>query len=399
MKKISIFSCLAAALLTFAGCEPTGNDGYEGINYINLTSEGGKISIFESEQTPIVVNVMLTAALDEDLVLTFAVAGPAGVVELQDNPVTIAAGDKAATFQIVSLNAGQLDAAANFVVGLDESVALPENVQLKSGFAFVVNPAPVENPLTEEQRAIIAAYKKATGIDLSKYIGAVSVSTVITGTDPDSGEIIDPVTVEGQTVIELSETSTEDAPVLKMTANAMGLDNYMYQAFNSMTVEHEYWVEYPNSVILMESINWNKEKVDEESFSVSLDGITLNQDKTLDFLGTFVDFWEEERTIVPFAYEFSAYNRELEATANGTLGIDREEGDMDDSTANPSYHLNLYDITPEYVSDPDNYYEGENWVEASAVISETSLTFTFAVHVRYDDYDYTRFVATYTPNN
>ena len=41
MKKILFFSCIAAALLSFVGCEETGN-GYEGTNYIYLESEGGK---------------------------------------------------------------------------------------------------------------------------------------------------------------------------------------------------------------------------------------------------------------------------------------------------------------------------------------------------------------------
>ena len=35
MKKILFFSCMAAALLSFAGCEEPGND-FEGTNYIYL---------------------------------------------------------------------------------------------------------------------------------------------------------------------------------------------------------------------------------------------------------------------------------------------------------------------------------------------------------------------------
>ena len=72
---------------------------------------------------------------------------------------------------------------------------LPENVELKEALAFVVTPVVVEeqNP-TDEKTALLNAYKEATGIDLTKYIGLVNVSTVITGTDPDSGEPVKPRT-------------------------------------------------------------------------------------------------------------------------------------------------------------------------------------------------------------
>ena len=33
MKKFSIFGCIAATLLCLTGCEPEGNNGYEGTNY------------------------------------------------------------------------------------------------------------------------------------------------------------------------------------------------------------------------------------------------------------------------------------------------------------------------------------------------------------------------------
>ena len=62
-------------------------------------------------------------------------------------------------------------------------------------------------------------------------------------------------------------------------------------------------------------------------------------------------------------------------------------------------HLNIYDTSKEYAEDPESDFEGENWIEPSAEVSETSMIFTFAIHVCYNDYDYTRFVATYTPNN
>ena len=223
MKKIAFFSCLVAAIVSFAGCEETGTD-FEGTNYIYLSSKDGKTSMFETDDEPITVEVMLTKALEEDLVITFDLKGKAGVVELNGNPVTIPAGEKTGSFTVAALGVYTLEAAENYTIGI--SSLLPEGVELKEQLQFVVNPVE-RTDLTSEQKAILNAYKTATGIDLYKFIGVVSVSTVITGTDPETYEPLDPQTVTGSTIITLSETATAEAPVLKMTANPMGIQDYM----------------------------------------------------------------------------------------------------------------------------------------------------------------------------
>ena len=396
MKKILFFSCIAAALLSFVGCEETGNNGFEGTNYIYLESLGGNTTVWEQDETPLAVTIMLTSALSEDLNLTFAVEGTEGVLDIEGNPVTIKAGQKTASFAIVSKNADKVTGVENFKVVLDAATVLPDKVQLKEGFSFVVRSAAV-SALTDAQKAIVEAYKTATGIDLSKYLGVVDVSTVITGTDPDSGEPLDPQTVTGKTIITLSESATAEIPVLKMVANPMGIQDYMYASLRAMTVENEDWCDseyYPDNTALMNAINWNAES--QEVFSMSLDGVTFNADKTIDFLGTTMGYWGDDITSVPFAYQFTAYERELIALQDGSFEKDEYSYD---ATANPDYHLNIYDTSKEYAEDPESDFEGENWIEPSAEVSETSMIFTFAIHVCYNDYDYTRFVVTYTPNN
>ena len=386
MKKILFFSCIAAALLSFVGCEETGND-YDGTNYIYLSAKDGKTTLFEADSAPLTVEVMLTKTLEEDLSLTFALQGTAGVVELTGNPVTIKAGEKTASLDIVSLNKNILDAAANYTLSLDASTVLPEGVALKDAFTFVVTPVAVE-ALTEAQMAIIEAYKTATGIDLAKYLGVVNVSTVITGTDPDTYEPLAPQTVTGKTIITLSESSTADVPVLKMVANPMGIQDYMYQILRSVTVDaDDYWYgEYALECYasFMNAINWSKTST--EVFAMSLDGIKLNSDKSIEYLGDGKDQYDGDITVVPFDYSFSAYDREL------SVNIEKDDEWASDATANPYYHLNCDDIT-------EDLYEGGNWVEASAEISNESLVFTFCTYACYLDGDYTRVVATYTPNN
>lgn len=395
MKRILVFGCMLAAMAGFTACtdDNTGNGGYEGINYIYLSTQEGKTTLYETDSDPLVVEVMLTAALDEDLVLDFSLAGAEGVVSLEGTPVTIKAGDKTASFNVVSNNANMLEAASNYTVGLAEDVVLPENVELKETLSFVVSPMTSE-ALTDTQKAVLDAYKASTGIDLSKYIGVVNVSTVITGTDPETYEPLDPRTVKGKSLITVSESATAEAPVLKMLTNAMGIEDHMYQILRSVTVDaDDYWYgEYtlPCYETLMETLGWNK--TSEEVFTMSLDGITFAADKSVAFLGAGLSQYEDEITIVPFDYSFTAYEREIAALADGSLDPSSDPDWAYDATANPYYHLNCDDIT-------EDLYEGGNWIEASASVSETALTFTFCVYGCYLDGDYTRIVATYTPNN
>ena len=393
MKKLLMFGCMLAAMAGFTACDDKGNGGYEGVNYIYLSTQESKTTLYETDETPLVVEVMLTAALEEDLVLDFALTGTEGVVSLEGCPVTIEAGSKTASFNIVSNNANVLEAAANYTVALASDVVLPENVELKEALAFVVSPMTAE-ALTDAQKAILEAYKTASGIDLSKYIGVVNVSTVITGTDPDTYEPLKPRTVTGKTLITLSESAVAEAPVLKMLTNAMGIEDHMYQVLRSVTVDaDDYWYgEYtlPCFATLMETLGWNK--TSEEVFTMSLDGITFGAEGAIEFLGDGLSQYEEEITIVPFDYYFTAYERELAAIESGDLDPSSDPDWYPDATANPYYHLNCDDIT-------ENDYEGDNWIEASASVSETALTFTFCVYGCTNDGDYTRVVATYTPNN
>lgn len=395
MKKILFFSCMAAALLSFAGCEETGND-FEGTNYIYLEAKDGKSTMFETDSEPLVVDVVLTKALEEDLQITFELAGPEGVVELSGNPVTIKAGEKTASFSVVSLNANALESSASYRIGI--SSLLPEGVQLKEPLQFVVSPMSVE-ALTDGQKAIIDAYKTATGIDLSKYIGAVNVSAVITGTDPETYEPLEPQTITGKTVITLSESATAENPVLKMIANPMGIQDYMYGVFRSLTVDNEDWYsEYnlPCYKTLMDAISWTPTSA--EVFGMSLDGISVDSEGRLSYVAEYVpdpEYPEDVYVHVPFEFSFTAYDREQ------TVIDSLKEQDPEwayDCTSDPFVFLNNDDITEDWFSDEEEGLVG-CWVETTGTVSNESMVFTFCMYTCDMDADYTRVVATYTPNN
>ena len=131
MKKFLMLGCMLAAMAGFTACEDdnTGNGGYEGINYIYLSTQEGKTTLYETDTDPIVVEVMLTAALQEDLVLSFAINGTEGVVSIEGNPVTIKAGEKTevtitprqsekkATHDLLNLQDSDKDASATSIQG------------------------------------------------------------------------------------------------------------------------------------------------------------------------------------------------------------------------------------------------------------------------------------------
>ena len=391
MKKLLMFGCMLAAMAGFTACDDKGGEGYQGVNYIYLSAQDGKTTLYEIDETPIVVEVMLTTALEEDLVLDFALTGTEGVVSLEGCPVTIEAGSKTASFNIVSNNANVLETAANYTVDLASDIVLPENVELNEALAFVVSPMTAE-ALTDAQKAILEAYRTSTGIDLSKYIGVVNVSTVITALDVETWEPV-AIPVTGKTLITLSESAAE-TPVLKMITNPMGIEDYMYQVLRSKTVDNdEFWYgEYALDCYntLMSAIDWNK--ISEEVFSMSLDGIAFGAEGEIEYLGEGENEYGDPIVIVPFDYHYTAYERELAAIEAGDINPSEDAEWYPDATANPYFHLNCDDISE------DLYGEGKYWVETTASVSETALTFTFCVYNYYDD-DYTRIVATYTPNN
>lgn len=388
MKKISILGCIAAALLSLAGCEQAGSGGYDGINYIYLESD--KTSMFEIDNEPIVVEVMLTKSLDKDVELTFALSDDSGIVRMEDNPVRIPAGKKTGYLKIYP-GSGSLAESTNYTVALDPSAPLSSGLTLKEPFTFTLVPVNVE-PLTAEQNAIIASYKAATGIDLAQFMGIVNVSVEYTAFDFTKEELLQPVTFTGKTLITLSDNATAAAPVIRMAANPMGIQDKMYSLLRALTVEYtNYWcVEefFPDNVNLMNTIGWNADS--KETFSMSLDGITFDAEGKIGFVGTGADQYGDDIVIVPFSYEFSAYTRELAAIADGTF-VKKDEYSFD-CTANPAYHLNNSDISVDA-------YEEENYTEASAVIdAKGNLVFTFCMATAMDS-DYTKVIATYTPNN
>lgn len=213
---------------------------------------------------------------EQDLVLNFELPDDKnGVLKLENNPVTIKAGKRSATFEVVSNQKNLLTEDTYFQVGISQFPT--DNLMLNETLQVRVKPNPKIPELSPQQKALIKGYKTKYGIDLNKWLGVLSCHTTVQS--PADG-YLQPFAAaftkeyDGKTVITLSEQATEDMPVLKMTDNPFGLTEYLYFVLRSETVaDPEFWTQQPEPQKLMKLLNWNKES--KETFAVSLDAIRL----------------------------------------------------------------------------------------------------------------------------
>lgn len=340
---------LLTAAVASTACNEEKATGYSGTNKIYLAAAENNAVITESSTTPLEVEVTLTSTVETATTLTFRLEDDTQeLLSLEGNPVTIAAGEKSATFQVVSNVKNLLTESTYITVGID-AAQLPAGMELAEALRIRVNPNPAVPELTEEQKALLAGYKEKYGVDLTAFLGVMKCQTTLN--IPGNGttnEFSTPKTEEipGQTVITLSEESTADTPVLKMTDNPMGLTDYLYWVLRQNTVDDdEIWTQQgedsPNQR-LMDCINWTDES--NETFNARLDGIKCqnitDSGADLDILGEVENSLGDPMIAVPFEFSFSAWNRQKERLEKGDADM-QEIYDMG-GYANPTFYLIAY---------------------------------------------------------
>lgn len=358
MKKLFIYTVGICLLPAFTSCKDDREENkYTGINKIYLSAETPVIT--ESENIPLTVNVDLTLTCEQDLVLNFELPDDKnGVLKLENNPVTIKAGKRSATFEVVPNQKNLLTEDTYFQVGISQFPT--DNLMLNETLQVRVKPNPKIPELSPQQKALIKGYKTKYGIDLNKWLGVLSCHTTVQS--PADG-YLQPFAAaftkeyDGKTVITLSEQATEDMPVLKMTDNPFGLTEYLYFVLRSETVaDPEFWTQQPEPQKLMKLLNWNKES--KETFAVSLDAIRLKDitstSTRLEYLGPGKNYYGAPITIVPFTYQFSALDRQNKLLESGNAEI-KEINDQG-ASADPAYYLNCYDlVNSDYYDTPENF--------------------------------------------
>lgn len=382
MKKIMahMMLILCAAMLLSSCSKNEVNNTYEGSNQIYLSIIGDNTTLVEGGDAELTVEVTLTKAVNEPVILKFALMNDdQGIVRLIQNPVTIGEGKNKGQFKVCSNGKNLLTVDTNFRIGMIE---VPKGMKLSQELLFRVKPNPAIIALTEKQKTLLAHYKTKYQIDLMSWIGPVSCHTkVMSPTDGSTTPFAKAFTKEysGQTVITLSDKATEDRPILKMTENPFGLTSYMEWVLQQETVfNDEYWHNPdagPNYKIIMELLGWNKENPG--VFTMMLDDIVLKDiskdTANLECKGEKITGGGDKTPTIPFVYSFSPWEKQKKLIAEGNEQA--KELEEADGTANPDHYLMVWSVDENEVGDETYFIPPGGTIDFKA----GKMTFQFSL--------------------
>ncbi len=401
---------MLAVLAGFSSCSSNDNEDGQMTNYVSISVDGNSI-INEDDEQAVTVNILLAYAPKSNATITLSLKGnDDNVATITPATVNIAAGEKTATVTVKSNNKHSL--AIPCVLTIEATYSDANMKSDGKAATITINPDSDIPELTADQLKLIEGYKEKFNIDLTKLLGKINVSTVVTFNDDDKTETFasdeSNRSFSGTTIITLSDKATADKPVLKMTSNAMGLATFNYEMLRKKTVEDtEYWMEYPESKAIMSVLNYDYSK---ETFTMTLDGIEVNtSDMSLSYTGKKITPYEEEITTIPFAYTWSAWSRMKQMADEGKtvivdngLGEDGNEQKVETavsdiitgmSTLNPSFYFDNTDINDD--AENTGYSEIFTMPTGKIDFSTGKMTFSFPWYLD-NTYGCQRIDATYT---
>lgn len=407
MKKITfMLMCMLAMLTGFSACSSSDNDGDKPMtNYVSISAEGNNI-INEDDDDEVKFNILIGNTLTADATINLSLEGnDDNVATLSPSTIALKAGAKTASFTVKSNKKSLLKSDRVLTVKATFSDA---NMKTDGkAVTLTIKPDSDIPVLTAEQQKLIEGYKQNLNIDLTKILGKVKVDTKVTFNEDDKIDINDNKdtrSFSGVTIITLSEKATADKPVLKMVSNAMGMAAFNYEMLRKRTVEDtENWTQMPYGKAVMEHINYDYKK---ETFTMTLDGIEVNQNMSLKFTGSKVNVLEEEITTVPFDYTFSAWER-LKAMADANKSFVVDDGDTKTEVSvqdiiDGGGSLNPYSFfdNTDVVADGEETEYNTIYIAPTGKIDFTSgkMTFAFPWYLE-NTYGCQRVEATYTFGN
>lgn len=416
MKKYFAYALTLLATMFVAACSEE-KGGYDGPNEVTMDVLNGNTTIIEDGDEAVSVKITLIRAYDKDVALTVSVQGtePERLV-INPQPVTIAAGSTSATFEVSSAKLGNLSEQLQYTLTCTD---LQKDMEMINSVTINMRPRTGMDDLTDAQLALIDNWRGTYGIDVSKWIGQVTLSGEVTEPGDGSTEVFmetKTTALNGKTVITLGDGCTEDKIVLKMVDNPMGMSDFLRNWFLKNTIEDdEYFTLGETGPAVMALINWNKNT--QETFNVTLDGIEIDLsnptgadgDKTfainyvkegdapvIGLDGNPIDaeeYYYSKTSWIPFKYEYSAWTRLLQKV---------EEGDEvaweyfnTDGTSDPEYYLLNSSVNEdEWEAEENNYYV----VPSGSIDFENGImTFEFPADHTYAG-GYSRVNVTYTAN-
>lgn len=383
-KTLFMFMALLSVMVAFTSCSSDDdNNSQTQSNGVSMTVSGSS-SIAEDDTEGITVDVMLAYAPTSQQTITLSLTGNDNdIARIDPTVLNISAGQKTAQFKIFSNNKSLL--LENCVLTVNATFS-DNNMKLSGSAPQVTITPKADMPaLTDAQKQLIEGYKTKYGIDLTKVLGKIKVSSTVTFNVDDKAtynEGNDTKEYTGATIITLSDEATADKPVLKMTSNPMGLTTFLYDMLRKQTVDdNEYFMQMPYNSAVMAALNYDATK---ETFEVTLDGIAIDPTTgNIDFTAVRLNEYEEPITIVPFDYTYSVWER-LKSKAEAGESVTVDDGEEQASytltelindygvTLNPSVYLGTTTIDT-------NYWENNLYVTPSGKIDfkNGSMTFTF----------------------
>lgn len=407
MKKITfMLMCMLTMLTGFSACSSDNNDGDKPMtNYVSISAEGNNI-INEDDDEEVKFNILIGNTLTADATINLSLEGnDDNVATLTPSTIALKAGAKTASFTVKSNKKSLLKSDRVLTV---KAIFSDANMKTDGkAVTLTIKPDSDIPVLTAEQQKLIEGYKQNLNIDLTKILGKVKVDTKVTFNDDDKIDINDNKdtrSFSGVTIITLSEKATADKPVLKMVSNAMGMATFNYEMLRKRTVEDaENWTQMPYGKAVMENINYDYNK---ETFTMTLDGIEVNPDMSLNFTGSKVNVYDAEITTVPFDYTFSAWDR-LKAMADANKSFVVDDGETKTGVSvqdiidgggslNPYFFFDNTDV----VADAEETEYNTIYVAPTGKIDFASSKMTFAFPWYLDNtYGCQRVEATYTFGN
>ncbi|MDO4229574.1 MAG: DUF4929 family protein [Capnocytophaga sp.] len=340
--KLAISAFILGSLISCSKDNGSDNN-YSGANKTFLTAEGTSTLVIGEDPKQISAKLTLTnavtTAIEVDLKVTDTNGNATDALVITPNRLEIKAGSREASFSIQ----------------LKENITLLEQTRVKINIVphqtlttgddlyITLQPSATIAELTDAQKKLLEGYK-ANGMDITPFLGKLSVKTKVYSPAGDYSKYFTEAfekTFEGKTIITLSEQATASKPVLKMTENPMGAVEFFYDVLRKNTVEDdEYFLKLPLSPRLMELITWNKDS--QETFSATLDGIEVENPQgnisNLNYVHEFTNYNNDTYNLVPFIFEFSAWNRLKKLIDENNT--EAKEYHAQGSTSYPNFFIN-----------------------------------------------------------
>lgn len=328
MTNFKLYLSLILSSILFISCSRSDSNEEDSIlNTISLKSDSPESSLQRSIEFP--VKMKLAFPAKENTTFKFKVDRANEFFKLSDQTIIIKKGEKEGSTTITLESLKLIKEVEHLYLSFEN---ISTNFRLAEPLKLTIRPI-VNIEFTEKQLKLIDGYQKKYNIDILKFLGELHCEGVVA--QPWSNESINYFSkprnyeINGNTRITLSDLSTEDTPVLKFITNPMGLSKIYAEIYSNTTIlDRENWINdanptyTPGTVEIAKAIDWTPASNKDESYDMTLDGVSLNLEKRkIDFIqplssiSSYIphyineSLWNLEIMTIPFVFKYSVWDK------------------------------------------------------------------------------------------